>query len=118
MWSYGIPNPPSGRATSALESPQEPVKAIIELVAEAPAALRHDLLQETLFLEDDGNAEMDVEILEGDRAEVREMQLAQDTERWRFRKVGSDPIQVIARASHSRRHHSRPGFWVQLSVRR
>src|SRR3972149_3919441 len=74
---------------------QEPMKGGIELVAKAPATVGDDFLEDSVPLENDRHAKVDVEVLEGNRAEMRGMKLPETFPRRAFRGLRADAGQIV-----------------------
>jgi hypothetical protein len=75
---------------------QEPGEEAVQLVAEAAAPTRDDLVVDRVELHGERSARSDVEILERNRVEVREAQLGQRVEGRRLRCARRDPVEVGA----------------------
>ena len=77
-------------AERAQQRREEPV----ELVAEAAAPPRHDLVEQGLVVEHDRLVGVDAEVLEGDRLEMGDLQGAQGLGRGSQRAAVADPVEV------------------------
>ncbi len=66
----------------------------VELVTEPAAALAHDLVEESSFVQNDGPPEMDVQVFEWDRQHVAAVQPAQNIERRLARPIVADAFEI------------------------
>jgi hypothetical protein len=80
----------------------------VQLVAEAAAATLHDLGELGVFVQDDGPAEADVQVLERHRLKMRLVQAAQRLQRGAERAAVVDAAQVRGDVTLRHSPSSRP----------
>jgi hypothetical protein len=73
------------------------MKGGVELVAETSPPIGDDFLQDPIPFEDDSDPAVDVEVLEGNGAEMGAVKLAKAFSRWTARGLGPDASEVVSK---------------------